>query len=293
MELRHLQYFIAVCKHLHFTKAAESLGIAQPTLSQQIQVLEQEINTPLFERVGKKVLLTEAGEILLKYSLRVFDTLEQAETDISQLKGLERGHVKIAYLGSYLAMETVVAFHQRFPNIQISVEQLSTDLIRHKLLQNELDFGVVFLPLADRELESIPLYNETLAVIASRTHAMAQQRGITLEQLREVPLILMSKKYMIRQMFDQACQEKGYDFTPIIELNEMDDLREMVEKNVGVSVLPSLYVRSVSRRIIKAIPLADVPIKRTIGIVYRKGRFMSVAALALRQEVERFFAQLK
>lgn len=293
MELRHLQYFIAVCKHLHFTKAAESLGIAQPTLSQQIQVLEQEINTPLFERVGKKVLLTEAGEILLKYSLRVFDTLEQAETDISQLKGLERGHVKIAYLGSYLAMETVVAFHQRFPNIQISVEQLSTDLIRHKLLQNELDFGVVFLPLADRELESIPLYDETLAVIASRTHAMAQQRGITLEQLREVPLILMSKKYMIRQMFDQACQEKGYDFTPIIELNEMDDLREMVEKNVGVSVLPSLYVRSVSRRIIKAIPLADAPIKRTIGIVYRKGRFMSVAALALRQEVERFFAQLK
>ena len=293
MELRHLQYFIAVCKYLHFTKAAESLRIAQPTLSQQIRLLEQEINTPLFDRIGKKVLLTEAGEILLKYSLRIFDTLDQAETDISQLKGLERGHVKIACLGSYLAMETVMTFHQRFPKIQISVEQLSTETIRHKLLQNELDFGIVFLPLADRELESIPLYTETLAVIASRTHALARQRQLTLDQLRDEPLILMSKKYLIRQIFDQTCQEKGYDFTPVIELSEMDDLREMVEKNIGVSVLPRLYVRSVSPRRIKAIPLADAPIQRTIGIVYRKGRLMSAAAIALQREVEQFFSQLK
>ena len=293
MELRHLQYFIAVSKYLHFTKAAESLHIAQPTLSQQIHLLEQEINTPLFDRIGKKVLLTEAGEILLKYSLRIFDTLDQAETDISQLKGLERGHVKIACLGSYLAMETVMTFHQRFPKIQISVEQLSTETIRHKLLQNELDFGIVFLPLADRELESIPLYTETLAVIASRTHALARQRQLTLDQLRDEPLILMSKKYLIRQIFDQACQEKGYDFTPVIELSEMDDLREMVEKNIGVSVLPRLYVRSVSPRRIKAIPLADAPIQRTIGIVYRKGRLMSAAAIALQREVEQFFSQLK
>lgn len=292
MELRHLQYFLAVCKHLHFTKAAESLRIAQPTLSQQIQVLEQEMNTPLFDRAGKKILLTQAGEILFKYSMRVFDTLEQAETDISQLKGLERGRIKVACLGTYLAMETVIAFHQRYPKIHIAVEQLSTELIRHKLLQNEIDFGVVFLPLADRELESIPLYTESLAVVTARTHPLAKLKKISFSQLAEVPLILMSQKYLIRQMFDQACQEKDYDFSPIIELSEMDDLREMVEKEIGVSVLPSLYVKSMARRNIKAIPLGDAGIQRKIGIVYRKGRYLSVAARTLMKELEKFFSQL-
>jgi len=292
MELRHLQYFVAVCKQLHFTKAAESLGIAQPTLSQQIHVLEQEVNTPLFDRVGKRILLTEAGEILFKYSMRIFDTLEQAASDISQLKGLERGHIKIACLGTYLAMETVMDFHQRYPKIQIAVEQLSTEQIRHKLLQNELDFGVVFLPLADKELESIPLYSETLVFVTSQTHELANLKRVGFAQLKEVPLILMSRKYLVRQMFDQACQENGYDFTPTIELSEMDDLREMVEKNVGVSVLPRLYVRSMCRHSIKSIPLLDIPIKRTIGIVYRKGRHMSAVALSLMEELETFFSKL-
>jgi len=292
MELRHLQYFVAVCKHLHFTKAAESLRIAQPTLSQQIHVLEQEINTPLFDRAGKKVLLTEAGEILFKYSMQIFDTVEQAITDIGQLNGLERGHIKIACLGTYLAMETVMAFHQHYPKIHINVEQLSTEQIRYKLLQNELDFGVVFLPLADRELESIPLYSETLVFVTSRTHELARLKRIDFSQLKELPLILMSRKYLIRQMFDTACQEKGYDFTPTIELSEMDDLREMVEKNVGVTILPTLYVRSMGHRSLKSIPLLDVPIKRPIGIVYRKGRHMSAAALSLMEELKIFFAQL-
>ena len=183
-------------------------------------------------------------------------------------------------------------FHQHYPKIHINVEQLSTEQIRYKLLQNELDFGVVFLPLADRELESIPLYSETLVFVTSRTHELAKIKRIDFSQLKELPLILMSKKYLIRQMFDDACQEKGYDFTPTIELSEMDDLREMVEKNVGVTILPTLYVRSMGRRSLKSIPLLDVPIKRTIGIVYRKGRHMSAAALSLMEELENFFAQL-
>lgn len=290
MEIRHLQYFIAVCKHLHFTKAAESLNIAQPTLSQQIHVLEQEIGAELFDRAGKKVLLTPAGEILFCHSMRIFDTIEQALAEISQLNGLERGQIKIACLGTYLAMETIIEFHKQYPNIHIELEQLSTEQIRHKLLQNELDFGVVFLPLADKELESIPLYQEKMVVMASKNHPFAKKKNLLFEELSNAPLIMMSENFIIRRIFDQTCHEKGCAFTPILELSQMDDLREMVEQNIGVSVLPSLYIHSMcNRRSIKAIPFINTQIERTIGIVYRKGRHMSTASLELIEKLRAFF----
>ncbi|WP_196592948.1 LysR family transcriptional regulator [Pectinatus sottacetonis] len=292
MEIRHLQYFVAVCKYLHFTKAAESLNIAQPTLSQQIHVLEQEIGAQLFDRVGKKVLLTPAGEILFRHSMRIFDTVEQALAEISQLNGLERGQIKVACLGTYLAMETVIAFHKQYPKIHIELEQLSTEQIRYKLLQNELDFGVVFLPLADRELESIPLYQEKMVAMVAKNHPFAKEKSIDFERLGDTSLILMSENFIIRQIFDQICQKKGCTFTPILELSQMDDLREMVEQNIGISVLPHLYIQSMcSRRSIKAVPFKNTSIERTIGIVYKKGRHMSAASLELIEKLRNFFTK--
>ncbi|TCS77771.1 LysR family transcriptional regulator [Pectinatus cerevisiiphilus] len=294
MEIRRLQYFIAVCKYLHFTKAAESLHIAQPTLSQQIQMLEQEVDAQLFDRVGKKVMLTSAGRILFRHSMRIFDTMEQAKTEISQLNGLERGQIKVACFGTYLAMETVIAFHKQYPKIHIELEQLSTGQIRHKLLQNELDFGVVFLPLADKELEAIPLYTEKMIVMAAKNHPFAAKKGIAFAQLGTVPLVMMSEDFIIRRIFDQACQENEFAFTPILELSQMEDLREMVEQNIGISVLPYLYVHSIcSHYNICIVPFTDISIERKIGIVYRKGRHMSAAALKLIEKLRVFFAELK
>ncbi|MDQ0202672.1 LysR family transcriptional regulator [Pectinatus haikarae] len=294
MEIRRLQYFIAVCKYLHFTKAAESLHVAQPTLSQQIQLLEQETGAQLFDRLGKKVILTPAGKILFRHSMRIFDTMEQARTEISQLNGLERGRIKVACLGTYLAMETVIAFHKQYPKIHIELEQLSTGQIRHKLLQNELDFGVVFLPLADKELEAIPLYQEKMVVMAAKDHPFAAEKKITFDQLGTVPLVMMSENFIIRRIFDQACQENELAFTPILELSQMEDLREMVEQNIGVSVLPYLYVRDMcSRYNICIVTFADISIERRIGIVYRKGRHMSAASLELIEKLRIFFAELK
>lgn len=293
MEIRHLQYFMAVCKYRHFTKAAESLNIAQPTLSQQIQVLEQEIGAKLFDRVGKTVLITPAGEILFKHSMRIFDTIEQARTEINQLNGLALGRIKVACLGTYLMMETIIEFHKEYPKIHIELQQLSTEQICHRLVQNELDFGVVFLPIVNKELTSVPLYQEEMVVMTAKNHPFAGKKQVKFKELGDVPLILMSENFIIRRIFDEACKIKGCPFSPILELSQMDDLREMVEQNIGVSVLPHLYVRSMcNRRSIKAIPFADTAIKRTIGIVYRKGRHMSAASLKLIESLQQFFKKI-
>lgn len=129
MELKQLEYFMALCRELHFTRAAEKLNIAQPSLSQQIRLLEHEIGMPLFNRSGKRTVMTEAGNILLQHCYNIFHELSQARDAISELQGLKRGTLKIGALltvVNYLLPRTVVEFHHDYPNIELSVLGLRT-----------------------------------------------------------------------------------------------------------------------------------------------------------------------
>src|SRR4051794_39819780 len=126
MEHRLLEYFIAVCEELHFTKAAVKLGISQPTLSQQIQLLEHRVGSPLFHRIGKKTYITEAGQVLLKHSVKVFHELDQAQMAINELRGLQRGRLRIGCSGNHLLTSTILSFHRLYPNIELSVTELAT-----------------------------------------------------------------------------------------------------------------------------------------------------------------------
>lgn len=129
MELKQLEYFMTLSQELHFTRAAEKLSITQPSLSQQIRLLEHEIGMPLFDRVGKKTMLTEAGRALLHHGYNVFHELSQARAVISELQALKRGTLKIGALltvVNYLLPPTVMRFHNSYPNVEFSVLGLRT-----------------------------------------------------------------------------------------------------------------------------------------------------------------------
>ena len=129
MELKQLEYFMTLSQELHFTRAAEKLGITQPSLSQQIRLLEHEVGMPLFDRVGKKTMLTQAGKELQHHGYNVFHELSQARAVISELQGLKRGTLKIGALltvVNYLLPPTVMGFHNSYPNVELSVLGLRT-----------------------------------------------------------------------------------------------------------------------------------------------------------------------
>ena len=136
MELRQLEYFLSLCQELHFTRAAEKVGISQPSLSQQIRLLEHEVGTPLFDRIGKKTALTESGKLLLKSTLNIFHELEQAQIAIKELKGLQTGSISIGTLltvENYLIPPTLLNFHRQYPAIKITVLGLRTGNIWQSL----------------------------------------------------------------------------------------------------------------------------------------------------------------
>ncbi|MDQ0871857.1 LysR family cyn operon transcriptional activator [Paenibacillus sp. V4I3] len=274
MEHRLLEYFLAVCEELHFTKAAEKLGISQPTLSQQIRLLEHRVGSPLFQRIGKKIYITEAGEILHKHSRNIFHELDQAQAAINEIQGMQRGRLRIGCSGNHLLTATIIAFHALYPKIELSVTELATEETKERLLSNQLDIGVVFLPDEDEQFHYIPLYNEQLRLVISDKHPLAQENTIRLTDLSQLPVAMLQKKFYVRQMMDDCCEQTGFEWKPAIELSTLESLLQMAKNNVGGAILPQSYVDSIRSSGIRSIPIIDPIPQKDVGIVYRKDMFL-------------------
>lgn len=278
MEHRLLEYFIAVGENLHFTKAAERLGITQPTLSHQIRLLEQELGTALIQRIGKKNYLTQAGAILLEHARRVVYEVEQAKLQIGQITGVQRGQLRIGCSGNHLLEDKLISFHRQYPGIELTVLELATEETRAGLLANQLDLGVVFLPLQDEQIVSRPLFDEALVLVVSSEHAYAELPEVTLEQVAQLPLVLFPPKFYVRQLLDTACADQGIEIRPVMELSTMESQVQMVIHHVGGTVLPGSYARTLTstnrRGGITVVPLAQPVPHKNVGLVYRRSTFM-------------------
>lgn len=281
MELKQLEYFVAVCRELHFTRAAEKLGIAQPSLSQQIRLLEHEIGTPLFDRVGKRILITEAGKALLHHGYKVFHELSQARAAISEILGIQRGTLKIGALltvVNYLLPPTVIEFHRRYPSLELSILGLRTGDIYDRLLQNELDLGIVYLQEEHHDLEAIPLYHENLALAAPADHPIAKEPFIRLDQIKETPSVLLPSTYYLRQLINEKCRSLEFAPQPVMEMTTMESIIHMVSKGVGVTILPKGYLDFIDNKQIRTIPIQQPALTIQISVVYRKNKHLCAAS---------------
>ena len=288
MELKQLEYFIVLCQELHFTRAAEKLGIAQPSLSQQIALLEHEVGMPLFDRIGKKNILTDAGKTLLHHSYNVFHEISQAHAAISELQGLERGTLKIGCLltvVNYLLSPTVIGFHHTYPNVELSVQGLRTGDIYKGLLQNELDLGIIFLPLEHEDLEAIPLYKEDLAFAAPIDHPLAKEKCASLQVLDETSAILLPETYFLRQVINEQCRLMNFEPKPVLEMTTMESIIQMVSQGVGVTILPKAYLDYIDHAHITTIPIQDPVITTQIGIAYRKNKHLCAASRVFMEQL--------
>lgn len=280
IELRQLEYFLAVSKELHFTKTAEKLNISQPSLSQQIRTLEHEIGMPLFDRIGKKISLTAAGKILLSHSKKVFHEVEQARAAIRDLNGLQQGKLTIGALltvVNYLLPPAILKFNELYPKIELSILGLRTGEIRERLLQNELDIGITFLPVQDKEIISIPLYQSELTLVVPTGHALTKQSAVSMEILQNYPVILLPQNFFLTQLITSHCQSFKFTPKPILEISTMESLIQMVSKGMGITVLPKPYIDFLQSEHIQSIRIENPSPTIDIGIIYRKDKYMCAA----------------
>jgi DNA-binding transcriptional LysR family regulator len=277
MELRQLEYFMAVCKELHFTRAAEKLNISQPTLSEQIKRLEDEVGIPLFDRIGKRIALTEAGKILLNHSRSVFFEIEQAGLALNDLNELQRGKLTIGSLltcVNYLLPPAIINFKQLYPNVKLSVHGLKTADIKKGLLENELDLGITFLPVEEKEFYSTPLFTEELSLAVPSGHPLASLKEVDMKMLENVSAILLPESYYLRQLIDMYSSEIGFKLKLTLEMTTLESLIHMVSEGVGVTILPEAYLDFLDNPQVVKVKLINPTPQREIGFIYRKNKFI-------------------
>src|SRR2546427_6381615 len=191
MELHQLRYFVAVAELRHFTRAAQNLRIAQPSVSRAIRVLEEDLGTPLFHRMKGNVGLTSAGEVLLPWARRVLADVDGAALEVRELADLRRGRLAVGAtpsLTTTLLPPALARFHAAFPGVELVLHEAgSRDLVR-ELEQGALDIALVILPLRHETLETTPLLREELVVAVAPDHALASRQTIAIADLRGVPL---------------------------------------------------------------------------------------------------------
>lgn len=283
MELRHLRYFVSLAEYLNFTRAAERVHVTQSTLSHQIRQLEEEVGQPLFERIGKKVVTTEAGELFLGFAERA---LKEVDHGIAMLKqpaqGGLSGQLRIGATHTFnigLIPECVARFLARHPTVRVRVEELSADQIGAKLLDGALDLGIAYRPNDPSELWFEALYNEEMVLVVGDDHPFAGRKRIRMVELHQQQLVLLPEYFTTRTLLDECFKVSGAE--PIV-VAEMSTIAPMLGLVLRTKIAAIAAINAVPESLagVQMIPIESPTPIRTPGILWRVGQTQTAVAQA-------------
>jgi len=284
MQVHQLEYFAAVAQTRHFTRAAESVHVAQPSLSRQISTLERELGTPLFNRARGNITLTPAGETLLPFARRILAELDDARVQVQELVGLARGRLRLGAtpsLSTVLLPDALRRFRDEYPGIDIAVEERGgRDLVR-LLAEGELDLALIVLPLHTRDpaLATTGVLREPLVVAAS-ADGMVRAKSLHVRDLDRYPMVMFREGYDMREVTLAACRRERIEPHVAVEGGELDAVLGFVEAGLGIAVVPSLVVEGRPR--LRRIPFVRPGLSRTVGLAHRRDVVPSASARAFR-----------
>ena len=291
MLLRHIRYFLAVAEHLNFTRAAEALHVSQPTLSQQIRQLEEALGAELFDRGGRQLRLTDAGDAYRVYARRALRDLEAGKRALHDVASLQRGQLRLAMtptFAAWLAGPLLARFHQRHPGIALIVREMSQEAMEAGLADDAFDIGIGFAPSGTLEVEAEPLLDERLALVAGEGHPLAGRRdALSLAELEAMPLVLLSADFITRRHVDDYCLRHGIRPRAAIEVNGMGAAVEIIRHGGLAGILPAAVVASQPGLAVLALEPA-LPGRQAALLTKRDG-YRSAAARAF-AELARSFA---
>jgi len=245
MELRHLRYFVAVAEELHFTRAAERLGIKQPPLSVQIHQLEREVGSALFRRLTRGVELTDTGALLLTEARRILEQVERAKTAVQSRARGETGSIRVGFAGGTyfqaLVGGVIRAYRDQYPGVLLSPQESNTPLLIAALRNSEVDLAFVRPPVSDGEgLAFEPLVEETMLAVTPASKQYADRRSIPLTALAEETLILFPRSAGpgLYDAVISSCQRAGFSPKLGQEAPQIPYIVHMVAAGFGVSIVP-------------------------------------------------------
>jgi LysR family hydrogen peroxide-inducible transcriptional activator len=288
MEIHQIRYFCAVSETGSFTRAAAAQHIAQPSLSQQIMKLEDELGAKLFDRLGRQVRLTEFGQVFLPRAHSILRELGEAKTEIQEMAGAHRGVVNIGAIPTvapYLLPQSLPAFSKKYPFVRLNILEEITPVLLERLHSGALDLAIMALPIAGPEFTSIELKKERLLLVLPIDHALASEKSVKLSQFSCEPFLLLKEGHCFRETAISACQRAKVSPNIVFESGQFASITGMVAAGLGVSIVPESALEP--RKGCRFIPIADDRAYRRIGLVSLKNHFRTNAQRALIQHLRR------
>jgi LysR family transcriptional activator of glutamate synthase operon len=288
VDVDQLRAFVAVARAGRFTRAARRLGTTQPSLSRRVQQLEAQVGAKLVVRTPAGVVLTSAGERFLAHAERALASVDAGRTAIEELSGEPRGVVALGSqptISAYVLPALLARFHQRAPDVLLRLREGLADQIEERLASGELDLALMNLPVRRLDLAAQKLWQEEYLLAVPAGHRLASvERAITLADAVGEPLVVVPGATSTAALF-AACEERGTRPHVVVDADNLEAVRRMVERGLGIALLPRTMAEAAHGSKLRAIQLARGGVRRQVALVHRGEAYLTAAARALRSAI--------
>lgn len=275
MHIDQLEAFIYISLTGSFSKAGEILFLSQPSISSKIKVLEKELGTTLFERIGTKIYLTEEGESFLPYAQEALKNIHQGKLSLQNLNHDLDGevHLSVVFSGTnYFLPNIIKEFNQLFPKIKLIVYSGHSNQVLNMILNHDAKLGII-RSIFHPQIESIRLQKDEIILVFHPEHPLSQRQRISIKDLAHMPLILFKRETLDWILINNAITKAISSPNIVMEIDSIEGAKQMVQNNIGVSFLPRFCIKEeLQKGSLLTIPLTDIPkIQRSFELIFRKG----------------------
>lgn len=282
MTLRHMKIFASVCREKSITLAAKKLYISQPAVSNAIKEMETYYDVPLFDRISKKIYLTEAGKTVYQYAIHINSLFEELDTSLKNSN--VSGPLKIGSsitIGTHLMPDFIKQFSELFPNIQTFVTIDSSDVIEQLVLNNELDFAIIEGIVHSEHIISKDFIQDELIVICDIDNPLLKKSSISMTELANQNFLMREKNSGTRELAESILSLHHISLHPLWTSTSTEAIIYGVSKGIGISILPLPFVQDyMTRNLVARLNITDLKFNRQYHIIYHKNKFLTPASFA-------------
>lgn len=274
MDMRQLKYFDAIVRHRNFTKAAKELFLSQPSLSNQMKLLEQEFGYPLFEKDTKQFALTDAGKILFENSREILHQFDILCKQMKQLKEIGSGEISLGTLGSskYWGKKIITEFREKYPSVRVIIQDKGAHEMEEALLSHKFHIAFTYKMLDSELLEYFCVGNVEYVLLVSSSHRLASCPKVRFSEITQEKFVMSSQEYAIQKIFSQYSHKSNFEPVILYESNNIDTVVDLVASGMAVSLIPRNFSHNFENHGVKSIALTEPVPTVPLYIAYHKKR---------------------
>ncbi|SFB21469.1 DNA-binding transcriptional regulator, LysR family [Cohnella sp. OV330] len=283
MDIRHLEAVAEIAKRGSFTRAADALHVAQPTLSKAVIQLEEELGVLLFSREGKRPRLTEAGEAVLRYGGPILAQMDALHRELTDLAELRQGTLRLGLppmAGSNFFPGVIGEYRRQYPGVAVRLSEAGANRLDEDLRAGLLDVGVLLTPTDDAFYDSFIVIDDRMKVVLPAGHRLADRPSLALAELAEEPFVLFRADFTLHGRITAACAAAGFRPNIVAESSQWDFIGQMVGEGLGIALLPATICAQLRPELVRTLELAPPGLPWQLVMAWRREGYLPLAAKA-------------